>query len=96
MNSDELARACDELHDCVDQGPGVNPGVCARALSAVRRMRGAASWDDPIGVLAEIELQLMRWFSLDKWRGTDDGDKSRQNLLVQIARLEDTWERPPV
>jgi len=95
VNPDELARACDELHDCVEQGPGVNPGVFARSLSAVRRLRGAASWDPPIGILAEIEVQLMRWFSHDKWRGTDDGDQCRQNLLDQISRLEEAWEHPP-
>ena len=96
MNTDELARACDELHNCVDQGPGENPGVFARALSAVRIMRGAASWDYPISILAEIEKQLARWFSLDKWRGTDDGYRSRQDLLNQISRLEDAWERPRI
>jgi hypothetical protein len=96
MNTDELARACDELHDCVDQGPGENPGVFARALSTLRMMRGTASWDYPISILAEIEKQLARWFSPDQWRGTDDGDRSRQDLLDHISRLEKAWERPRI
>jgi hypothetical protein len=75
----------------VDLGPGVNPAVFARALSVVQRMRGAASSDYLGSILAEIEVQLVRWFS----PGTDDGEQFRQNLLGQISKLEEAWERPP-
>jgi hypothetical protein len=94
MNPDEVARICDELHEYIDQGPGENPGVFATALSTVRRLRSAASWDYPLGVLMELEVQLARWFSPDKWRGTDDGLHCRENLLDHISRLEDSWDRP--
>jgi hypothetical protein len=94
MNPDEVARTCDELHECVDQGPGENPEVFARALSAVRKLRAASSWDHPVSILMEIEVQLARWFSPEKWRGTDDGLHCRENLLDHISRLEDGWDRP--
>jgi len=94
MNPDEVARICDELHEYVDQGPGENPGVFATALSALGRLRAAASWDYPLSVLMELEVRLARWFSPDKWRGTDDGQHSQEDLLDHISRLEDAWERP--
>jgi hypothetical protein len=94
MDPDEVTRECDELHACVDRGPGENPSVYATSLSAVRRLRTAASWDYPISILREIETQLARWFSPDKWRGPDDGQDARENLLNQISRLEDAWDRP--
>ena len=94
MNPDEVARTCDELHECVDQGPGENPGVFATALSAVRKLRAEASWDHPVSILMEIEVELARWFSPEKWRGTDDGLQCRENLLDHISRLEDAWDRP--
>jgi hypothetical protein len=43
MNPEEVARTCDELHEYIDQGPGENPGVFARALSVVRRLRTAGA-----------------------------------------------------
>jgi hypothetical protein len=94
MNPDEVARICDELHEYIDRGPGENPGVFAAALSALRRLRAAASWDYPLSVLMELEVQLVRWFSPDKWRGTDGGQHSREDLLDHISRLEDAWDRP--
>jgi hypothetical protein len=94
MDPDEVTRACDELHACVDQGPGDNPGGFARALAEVRRLRAAASWDYPRSILTEVEAQLARWFSSDKWRGTDDGQHAREDLLGHISRLEDAWDRP--
>ena len=93
MDSAAVTRNCDELHECVDQGPGEMPETFARALDAVRRLRADASWGYPIIILAEIETQLARWFSPDKWRGTNDGHIARENLLTQIARLEDAWEQ---
>jgi hypothetical protein len=68
MNPDEVAKVCDELHECVDQTLEESPTVFAKALSTVRTMRAAASWDNPITVLTEIEQQPTPWFSLDKWR----------------------------
>lgn len=94
MNPDEASRICDELHKCVDQGPGENPRVFGAALSALRRLRANASWDYPLTILMELEVQLAKWFSPDKWRGTDDGQRSRDHLLNQISRLEDAWDRP--
>jgi hypothetical protein len=92
MNPDEVARTCDELHECVDHGPGENSEAFARALSAVRTLREAASWDYPVSILMEVEVQLARWFSPKKWRGSDDG--LRESLLDHISRLEDAWDRP--
>lgn len=94
MTPEEVARACDELHECVDQGPGENPGALGRALSAIRVLRADASWEYPISILTEIELQLTRWFSSEVWRGTDEQLRCRENLLDHISRLEDAWDRP--
>jgi len=44
----------------------------------------------------EVEVQLARWFSPEKWRGTHDGLHCRENLLDHISRLEDAWDRPRV
>jgi hypothetical protein len=89
MNPAEVSRMCDQLHECVDQGPGGNPGVFARALSAVRRLRGAASWDYPVSILIDVAMQLARWFTPDRWCGTDDGLSCRDKLLALSSRLED-------
>jgi hypothetical protein len=94
MSPDDVARICDELHEYVDQGPGENPGVFATALNALRRLRAEASWDYPLSILMELEVQLARWFSPDKWRRNDTGQHSRDDLLDHISRLEDAWERP--
>jgi hypothetical protein len=94
MDQDEVTRQCDELHECIDQGSGENPGVYAASLSALRRLRAAASWDYPMSILCELEPQLARWFSPDKWRGTNDGQYARENLVNQISRLENDWDRP--
>lgn len=93
MDAAAVTRNCDELHVCVDHGPGEMPETFARALSAVRRLRADASWGYPIIILAEIETELARWFSPDKWRGSNDGHMAREKLLTQIARLEDAWEQ---
>jgi hypothetical protein len=92
MDPDEVARTCDELHECFDQGPGENYEASGRALSALSKLREAASWDYPVSILMELEVQLARWFSPKKWRGSDDG--LRENLLDHISRLEDAWDRP--
>ena len=94
MNSDEVARTCDELHEWIDQGPGENPTVFAQSLSAVRKLRAAAAWDYPMGILKQVEVQIARWFSPDLWRGEDDGAEARQALIGNISKLEDAWERP--
>jgi hypothetical protein len=94
MNPEEVARECDELHKCIEQGPGENPGVFAQALTSVRRLRAAASWDYPLNILTEVEVQLAHWFSPEKWRGPDDGASCRDNLLCQISRVEDGCNRP--
>jgi hypothetical protein len=89
LTREEVVRACDELHSCVDQGPGTNGPALADSLHTVRRLRAAASWDYPGTLLKNIESQLTVWFSADS-----TGPDSRQTLLEQIARLEDAWERP--
>jgi hypothetical protein len=94
MNPDEASRICDELHEYVDQGPGENPRVFGTALNALRRLRANVSWDYPLSILMDLEVQFAGWFSPDKWRGTDDGLRSRDHLLNQISRLEDAWDRP--
>jgi hypothetical protein len=94
MNPEAVAKVCDELHENVDQGPGENPGALARALGTVRMLRAAASWDYPLAILTEIEVQLARWFSREEWRGTDEGRRCRETLLAHISKLEDAWERP--
>jgi hypothetical protein len=94
MNADEASRICDELHEYVDQGPGENPRVFGTALNALRRLRANALWDYPLSILMGLEIQLARWFSPDEWRGTDDGLRCRDQLLDQISRLEDAWNRP--
>jgi len=94
MNPEEVARTCDELHEYIDQGPGENPSVFARALTVVRRLRAAAAWDYPLTILGELEMQLAGWFSPDRWRGSDEGEGCRQALLSRLSSLEDAWERP--
>jgi hypothetical protein len=86
--------ACDELHECLDTGPGADACGFARALSVLRRLRTAASWDYPLRIITDIEVQLARWFSPDQWQGEDLGRTSRQALLECMSRLEDAWERP--
>jgi hypothetical protein len=94
MNPDEVARTCDELHEYIDQGPGENPGIFAHALTVVRRLRAAASWDHPLTILTQLEMELAGWFSPDRWRGADEGEGCRQALLSRLSSLEDAWERP--
>jgi hypothetical protein len=94
MSPDEASRICDELHEYLDQGPGENPKIFGTALNTLRRLRANASWDYPLTILMELEVQLARWFSPDKWRGADDGVRCREHLLDQISRLEDAWNRP--
>lgn len=94
MNPDEVARACDELHEYVDEGPGERPGVFARSLGVVRLLRSAASWDYPLDILNEIESRLAHWFSPQPWKERDNEQAYRESLLDQISRLEDAWERP--
>ena len=94
MDPAEVARTCDELHQYIDQGPGENPGVFARALDEVRRLRAAASWDHPLLILTQLEIQLAGWFSPDDWRGADAGARARQALLSRLSSLEDSWEQP--
>ena len=94
MNADELARACDELHEYIDQGPGENPRGFASALGAVRRIRAAASWDYPLIVLTRIEMRLATWFGPETGRAADAGQGCRQALLGDISTLEEAWDRP--
>jgi len=94
MDADEATRLCDELHACIDQGPGENSEALARALGALRRLREEAAWDYPITITMKIELLLVRWFSLQPWRDSNEQRRCRENLLDQISRLEDAWDRP--
>jgi hypothetical protein len=94
MNPDEASRICDELHEYLDQGPGDNPRVFGIALNALRRLRANASWNYPVTILMDLEVQIARWFSPDGWRGNDDGLRCRDHLLGQISKLEDAWNRP--
>ena len=90
----EVERLCDELHECIDLGPGENPDAMRTALSAVRTLRAAALWDYPVGLLLEVEVQLARWFSSENSRGTDQQHDRRENLLSHLSRIEDAWDRP--
>ncbi|MBV9621867.1 MAG: hypothetical protein JO341_12710 [Gammaproteobacteria bacterium] len=91
LTREEVVRTCDELHACIEQGPGENPGVLARTLGLLRHLREHAAWDYPLGRLRELEVQLARWFSPAV--RADDED-ARRKLLEEVARLEDAWERP--
>jgi hypothetical protein len=94
VTPEEVAMACDELHECVDTGPGGDASGFARSLSVLRRLRSAAPWHYPQEILTDIEVRLARWFGPDQWQGEDQGRTSRQELLERISRLEDAWERP--
>lgn len=94
MNPEQLARTCDELHACIDRGPGESPRGFASALTGVRRMRAAASWDDPLIILTRIEMGLATWFSPNKWRAADEGQGCPQALLRNLSTLEETSDRP--
>lgn len=94
MNREEASRVCDELHEYVDQGLGENPADLEMALGTVRMLRAAASWDDPLAILLEVEVQLARWFSPAEWGGSDERLHCHETLLDQVPRLGDAWERP--
>ncbi len=89
LTKEELVRACDELHACLDEGPGQNPSALAESLKTLRRLQASVSWDYPRTLLAQIESELELWFS-----GQPQSPSSRQVLLDHISRLEDAWERP--
>ncbi len=92
MNPEEVARACDELHECLDQGPGENPGVHARALSVLRRLRGAAAKDELLGLLAQTEAAFGSWFSRQECNRSEAEDRSqREQLVERLAELEEHW-----
>jgi hypothetical protein len=95
MDPEEVARVCDDLHECIEQGPGENPDVFARALGALLTLRESVSWDYPLGLLMEIEVQLARWFS-PRGFSADEQQRCREALLGDISRLEDAWNRPRV
>ena len=94
MNREEASRVCDELHEYVHQGPGGNPADLGMALGTVRMLRAAASWDDPLAILLEVEVQLARWFSPAEWGGSDEGLHCRETVLDHVTRLEDPCQGP--
>ena len=94
MNAVEVSRACDELHQAVDQGPGNNPGVYATTLSIISHLKAEAGWDYPVKLLSELELLIAPWFNR-RSPSTADHDQDRRDALLElISKVEDAWERP--
>ena len=60
LTREEVVRACDELHSYMDQGPGPNTSAQANALSTVRRLQAAASWEYPLDLLRHIPVTTGR------------------------------------
>jgi hypothetical protein len=94
MNAVEVSRACDELHQAVDEGPGLNPGVHAISLAIISHLRAAAAWDYPVRLLNELELSIASWFRL---QSSSENEPERRNALLElISRIEDARERPRI
>ncbi len=90
FSPEEVARACDELHELLDLGPGLNPEAYDAALIIVRRLKAAAPLHSA-SLLFEIEALLGRWFTSQPWADSDEELRTRESLLDYIRRVEEVW-----
>jgi hypothetical protein len=90
FSPEEVERACDELHELMDLGPGMNPEAYAAALNIVRRLKASAPLH-PGSLLFEIEALLGRWFTSEPWASGDEPVRMRETLLTYLRRVEETW-----
>jgi len=94
MNTDEVARACDELHEYIELGPGEDQEILGRALRTLGRLKASAPWEYPRTVLEDLETRVATWFSPAPGGGFGAEEHHRQALLEQLGELEDSWSRP--
>jgi hypothetical protein len=83
---------CDELRDLIGLGPGSNPEMLAKTLGVLRLLRGAAEWDFPQHMLADLKERFTIWFSDRAWRG--DTAELHGALVRDVEELCAAWERP--
>ena len=90
MNLEELTQHCDSLSESVGLGPGRQNALFAlpEARTTIAILRGAITANDIRDRLAEIESSFETWFTLDDWRGHDQGQSFQQDLYANILRLK--------
>ncbi len=88
LTREEVVRTCDELHACIEQGPGERPDVLARCLSLLEELRQHTAAPDPLEELRALEAQLRAWFSPGP---RADDEAARMRLLSGVSDLEETW-----
>lgn len=92
LTREEVVRTCDELHACIEQGPGDRPDVLARFLSLLEELRQHTAVPDPLEELRALEAQLRDWFSRAP---RADDEAARVRLLSRVSDLEEVWPASP-
>lgn len=92
MNLEELIRLCERLSESVNLGPGLQNALFAmpEARATIATLRHEISANDIRERLAEVETSIEKWFSLDDWRGHDQGQSFQQDLYANIFRLKNS------
>ncbi len=93
MDSETVARHCEDLRKLIERGPREDPIALDQALALLGTLAAATHWDYPRGKLVDLEHNFRRWFSDRRWRGTDEGSGCRAELVADIAAVESSWER---
>ena len=91
LTREEVLRTCDELHACIEQGPGEQPGLLGRCLGMLRELREQAGGRYRLERVRDLELLITAWFS----PAVRPGDEAaRERLLAAVSGLEESWQDP--
>jgi|SRR5271168_672167 len=90
MNLEELTQLCERLSESVGLGPGLQNALFAmpEARAIIATLRREITANDIRDQLAKIEASFEKWFTLEDWRGHDQGQSFQQDLYASIFRLK--------
>jgi hypothetical protein len=90
MDLEELTQLCDRLTESVSLGPGLQNALFAmpEVRATIATLRREITAFDIRDELATIEASFEKWFTLDTWRGHDQGQSFQHDLYADIFRLK--------
>src|SRR5271166_2694893 len=90
MDLEELTQLCDRLTESVSLGPGLQNALFAmpEARATIATLRREITAFDIRDELATIEALFEKWFTLEAWRGHDQGQSFQHDLYANIFRLK--------
>jgi hypothetical protein len=81
VNEAEVDRLCEELHDHIELGAGLNPAALSQARRIIKAFHSTGSGDHVHEQLVGLALGFEQWFSFRKWNRRDDGGKLVKRYL---------------